>query len=85
MTSASCVRRGLKTVPGAYSRRRYFDLLTVALATDLLVRLFSNRQSALLLVRRFGLFMLKHSPLFRRISLQAMSDGPSTLLQSLPE
>jgi 2-octaprenyl-6-methoxyphenol hydroxylase len=85
MTSASCVRRGLKTVPGVYSRRRYFDLLTVGLATDLLVRLFSNRQSALLLVRRFGLFMLKHSPLFRRVSLQAMSDGPSTLLQSLPE
>ena len=85
MTSASCVRRGLKAVPGRYSRLRFFDLLTVGLATDLLVRLFSNRQSAFLLVRRLGLFMLKHSPLFRRVSLQAMSDGPSTLLQKLPK
>ena len=84
MTSASCVRRGLKAVPGRYTRLRFFDLFTVGLATDLLVRLFSNRQSALLLVRRLGLFMLKHSPLFRRVSLQAMSDGPSTLLHNLP-
>ena len=82
MTSASCVRRGLTAIPGRYSRLRLFDLLTVSLATDLLVRLFSNRQSGLLLVRRLGLFMLKHFPLFRRVSLQAMSDGPSTLLQN---
>ena len=84
MTSASCVRHGLKAVPGNYTRLRFFDLITVGLATDLLVRLFSNRQSALLIVRRLGLFMLKHSPLFRRVSLQAMSDGPSTLLHNLP-
>ena len=85
MTSASCVRRGLKAVPARYTRLRYFDLLAVGFATDLLVRLFSNRQSGLLLVRRLGLFMLKHSPLFRRVSLQAMSDGPSTLLHHPPE
>ncbi len=85
MTSASCVRRGLKAVPGRYSRRRYFDLLSVAFATDLLVRLFSNRQSGLLFVRRLSLFMLKHVPLFRRVSLQAMSDGPCTLLPHLPK
>ena len=84
MTSASCVRRGLKAVPARYARLRYFDLLTVGFATDLLVRLFSNRQSGLLLVRRLGLLMLKHSSLFRRVSLQAMSDGPSTLLHDLP-
>jgi 2-octaprenyl-6-methoxyphenol hydroxylase len=84
MTSASSVRRGLKAVPGLYTRLRFFDLFTIGLATDLLVRLFSNRQSALLLVRRLGLFMLKRSTLFRRVSLQAMSDGPSTLLHNLP-
>ena len=84
MSSAFCVRRGLKAVPARYTRLRYFDLLTVGFATDILVRLFSNRQSVLLLVRRFGLFVLKHSPWFRRISLQAMSDGPSTLLHDLP-
>ncbi len=85
MTSASCVRRGLKAIPGRYSRLRYFDLLSVAFATDLLVRLFSNRQKGLLLVRRFGLFMLKHIPLVRRVSLQAMTDGPCTLLPHLPK
>lgn len=84
MTSASCMRRGLKAVPARYTRLRYFDLLTVGLATDILVRLFSNRQSGLLFVRRFGIFILKHSPWFRRVSLQAMSDGPSTLLHDLP-
>ena len=85
LTSASSIRRGLKAVPGRYTRRRYFDLLAVGFATDLLVRLFSNRQFWLLLVRRVGLFMLKHSPLIRRVSLQAMSDGPCTLLNHLPE
>ena len=85
LTSASSIRRGLKAIPGRYTRRRYFDLLAVGFATDLLVRLFSNRQLGLLLVRRFGLFMLKHSPLIRRVSLQAMSDGPCTLLNHLPE
>ena len=85
MTSASSARRGLKAIPGRYTRLRFFDLLSVGLATDLLVRLFSNRQSAVLFVRRLGLFMLKHSPLFRRVSLQAMSDGPSTLLHNLPK
>ena len=84
MTSASCIRRGLKVVPRRYTRLRFFDLLSVGLATDLLVRLFSNRQSGLLFVRRFGLFLLKRSPLCRRISLQAMSDGPGTLLHNLP-
>ena len=85
LTSASSIRRGLKAIPRRYTRRRYFDLLAVGFATDLLVRLFSNRQLGLLLVRRFGLFMLKHSPLIRRVSLQAMSDGPCTLLNHLPE
>ena len=85
MTSASSIRRGLKAVPTRYTRQRYLDVLSVGFATDLLVRLFSNRQSALLLVRRFGLFMLKHSPWMRRVSLQAMSDGPCTLLHHLPK
>ncbi len=85
LTSASSIRRGLAAIPRCYTRRRYFDLLAVGLATDLLVRLFSNRQLGLLLVRRFGLSMLKHSPLIRRVSLQAMSDGPCTLLNHLPE
>ena len=85
LTSASSIRRGLAAIPRRYTRRRYFDLLAVGFATDLLVRLFSNRQLGLLLVRRFGLFMLKHSPLIRRVSLQAMSDGPCTLLNHLPE
>ena len=85
LTSASSIRRGLKAIPVRYTRRRYFDLLAVGFATDLLVRLFSNRQLGLLLVRRFVLFMLKHSPLIRRVSLQAMSDGPCTLLNHLPE
>ena len=83
MTSASCLRRGLKVVPARYTRLRYFDLLTVGFATDILVRLFSNRQSGLLFIRRCGLFMLKKFPWFRRVSLQAMSDGPSTLLHRL--
>ena len=85
MTSASCARRGLKAIPGRYTRLRFFDLLTVGLATDLLVRLFSNRQLAALFVRRLGLFMLKHFPFSRRVSLQAMSDGPGTLLHNLPK
>lgn len=59
-----------------YGRRRLPDLILVGLATDALVRLFSNRQPLLLGVRRIALALLQRCPSLRRLALAAMTDGP---------
>ena len=59
---------------------RVLDIALVLLATDALVRLFSNRFAPLLLVRR-----LARSPgrwADAQLSLRAMSDGPCRLWRS---
>ena len=68
-----------------YGRRRWPDLLMVGLATDLLVRLFSNRQLWLLPIRRLGLEAMARIGWLRSISLRAMSDGPTQFLSSWPD
>ena len=57
----------------------------VGLATDLLVRLFSNRQLWLLPIRRVGLEAMARIGWLRSISLRAMSDGPTQFLSSWPD
>jgi len=66
-------------LPARYARRRWLDTLLVLLATDALVRLFSNRQPLLLPLRRLALSLLASLPLLRRLSLAAMTDGPCRL------
>ena len=68
-----------------YSRSRLPDLLLVALSTDLLLRVFSNRSPLLLPIRALGLALMQRVPRLRRVALQAMSDGPMTFLQAPPE
>ena len=68
-----------------YGRKRWFDVLAVGIATDLLVRLFSNRLPPLCLIRRVTLKLMARMSLLRRISLRAMTDGPMQLLRPLPE
>ena len=60
----------------AYARRRWPDLLLTLLATDLLVRVFSNRQPLLLPLRRLALAWLAGSETLRRLALGAMTHGP---------
>jgi 2-octaprenyl-6-methoxyphenol hydroxylase len=67
-------------LPARYARRRWLDILLVLLATDALVRLFSNRQPLLLPLRQLALTLLGRWPLLRRLSLRAMSEGPCRLL-----
>ena len=62
-------------LPAAYGRRRWPDLLLTLLATDLLMRLFSNRSRLLLPLRRLALALLARSSALRRLSLAAMTDG----------
>ena len=69
-------------LPGRYARRRWLDMLLVLLATDALVRLFSNRHPLLLPLRRLVLRLLASLPLLRRLALGAMTDGPCRLLRS---
>jgi 2-octaprenyl-6-methoxyphenol hydroxylase len=63
-------------LPGAYGRRRWPDLLLTLLATDLLMRLFSNRSPLLLPLRRLALALLGSMAPLRRLSLGAMTHGP---------
>jgi len=68
-------------LPGAYGLRRWPDLLLTLAATDLLVRLFSNRAAGLLPLRRLGLGALARLPWLRRLSLAAMTHGPCQVLR----
>ena len=67
-----------------YASRRLVDVVLVSLATDLLVRLFSNRQPTLLPLRSAALLLLEKLALFRRLSLRAMTNGPLRILSPLP-
>lgn len=69
----------------AYARRRWPDLLLTLLATDLLVRLFSNRQPLLLPLRRLALALLGASGSLRRLALGVMTHGPCRPLASAAE
>jgi 2-octaprenyl-6-methoxyphenol hydroxylase len=64
-------------LPGRYARRRWPDLLLTLLATDLLVRLFSNRSGLVLPLRRVGLSLLRAGAPLRRLSLGVMTQGPT--------
>jgi 2-octaprenyl-6-methoxyphenol hydroxylase len=66
----------------AYGRRRWPDLLLVLLATDLLVRLYSNRQPLLLPLRRVALALLASFQPLRRLVLGVMTDGLGGLPRS---
>jgi 2-octaprenyl-6-methoxyphenol hydroxylase len=68
-----------------YARKRWMDLVLVGMATDLLVRLFSNRNRVLLPIRRLAIGLLAFSSNLRTISLRAMSDGPMHLVRALPD
>jgi 2-octaprenyl-6-methoxyphenol hydroxylase len=72
-------RLAARQLPGRYAARRWLDIALVLLATDALVRLFSNRQPLLLPLRRLGLALLARAPWLRALSLSAMSDGPCRL------
>ena len=66
-------------VAGAYGRRRWADVLLTLLFTDLLVRVFSNRQPLLLKGRRLALDLMRRSGSLRHLSLKAMTLGPCRL------
>ncbi len=63
-------------LPGRYGRQRWPDLLLTLLATDLLVRLFSNRHPLLLPLRHLALALLAALAPLRRLSLAVMTQGP---------
>ena len=60
----------------AYARRRWPDLLLTLMATDLLVRLFSNRARPLLPARQLALVLLRRWAWLRRFTLAVMTRGP---------
>ena len=82
------VRQGrlpLHRLGSLYARRRWPDLMFTLAATDLMVRLFSNRSPLLLPLRALALALLSRWPGLRRLSLQLMSEGPGRLSAASPE
>ena len=67
----------------SYQLKRLPDVLLVSLATDQLVRLFSNRLVWLLPLRHLILKCLSGSRALRRLSLRAMTNGPLKALSPL--
>ena len=74
-----------RRIASRYGRRRWLDVVAVGVATDLLVRLFSNRLLPLCLMRRITLRVMARMEPLRQLSLRAMTDGPMQLLRPLPE
>jgi len=72
---AAAGRLSVQRLPAAYGSRRWPDLLLTLAATDLLVRLFSNRQPLLLPLRHLALLSLARFAPLRRLSLALMGDG----------
>ncbi len=72
-------RLPVAALPRRYARKRWPDVLLTLAATDLLVRLFSNRAALLLPLRRMALASLRRVPVLRRVSLGVMTDGPCRL------
>jgi 2-octaprenyl-6-methoxyphenol hydroxylase len=67
--------RDIEALPRRYARRRWADAVITLAATDLLIRLFSNRWLPLLALRRLGLWALGHSGPLRSLALAAASQG----------
>ncbi len=82
------VRQGhlpLRRMGPLYARRRWPDLLLTLVATDLMVRLFSNRSPLLLPLRGLALALLARGRGLRRLSLRLMSEGSGRLVAASPE
>ena len=62
-------------LPGRFACRRWLDLLLVLVATDALVRLFSNRWVPLLMLRHLALRLLTALRPLRTLSLGLMTEG----------
>ncbi len=69
----------------AYGRRRWPDLLLTLLATDLLVKIFSNRSPWLLPIRGLALTLLARFRRLRRLTLAVMSTGVGAIQHSPPD
>lgn len=82
------VRQGrlpLRRLGPLYARRRWPDLLLTLAATDLVVRLFSNRSPLLLPLRSLALALLARGRGLRRLCLRLMSEGCGRLTPASPE
>jgi 2-octaprenyl-6-methoxyphenol hydroxylase len=65
-----------RAIGASYASRRWLDLLLTLAATDVLVRLFSNRSRPLLPIRYLALDLLRRWSWLRRFTLAVMTSGP---------
>jgi 2-octaprenyl-6-methoxyphenol hydroxylase len=74
---------GSESVLDRYARWRRFDGAGLAMATDLLTRLFSNDLAPLRLARDLGLAAVNRVPALRRLFMQEAGAGLGDLPQLL--
>jgi 2-octaprenyl-6-methoxyphenol hydroxylase len=73
-----------RRIPAAYALRRWPDLLLTLAATDLIVRLHSNRLPLLWPLRRLAMALLASQPRLRRWILGVMTRGACPPLPQAP-
>jgi len=74
---------GSETVLDRYARWRRFDGAGLAMATDLLTRLFSNDAAPLRIARDLGLAAINRAPALRRLFMREAGAGLGDLPQLL--
>jgi len=64
-----------------YSNNRRTDIISILLLTDMLVKMFSNKNIMLVYLRNYLLTILEKSKLIRKLTLHSMAFGPMTILR----
>ena len=66
-----------KLLPPLYYILRIVDVIAIGLATDFLLRIFSNNFRILLPIRKFLFYLLSRSKIIRKVILSIMTNGIS--------
>ena len=66
-------RNNLNTFKFKYFFKRFFDILSTIIVTDLLIRFFANKNLILLPIRKFSFLLLNKSKIIRKIILNHMT------------
>ncbi|WP_320667674.1 FAD-dependent monooxygenase [Prochlorococcus sp. MIT 1307] len=69
--------RNLSKIQHQYSVNRFFDIVSVLIITDLLVRVFSTRNPLVIKLRYLVLKLVDSIPIIKKVTLKIMTYGPT--------
>ena len=64
------------SLPKLYSKNRHLDIILLLSITDILVKVFSNKNKILMLTRRLLLIIIRNSKPLQRLTMILMMKGP---------